>query len=101
LLSRQSTVTITADNQVVTPTASFITIDSDNGTAANRTFTIANGSSGQMLNLKFIAAANQAELLDTGNAQLSVAWTPTQHDTLVLIWDDLATAWTELSRSAN
>lgn len=96
------TVSLTADNQVVTLTTErLVLISSDNTTATNRTFTItASSIIGHTVNLVFTSAASTtAELQDTGIQKLSAAWTPVQYGTLMLISD--GTNWIEVARSAN
>ena len=103
--TRQTLVNLTADNQAVTVgSQSYIPFASDNGTAANRTFVLSQGSSGQILTLEW-TGTNQGELADDssvtggGNVRLSATWSPTQYDTITLIWN--GTDWLELFRSAN
>ncbi len=100
-----ATVTLTADNQEVFDplNSSYIRIQSDNGTAGNRTFVLSPGSfSGQELTLEWIGA-NAGELVDDaaltsgGNIRLSATWTPTQYGTLDLQFN--GTDWIEVSRS--
>jgi len=105
--SRQSVVTLTADDQVVTVgEKSYIPLSSDNATAANRTFVLTPGlTAGQRLTLEWTHATNQGELADDGsvsgggNVRLSAAWSPGQYDTLSLIWN--GTDWLETARSNN
>lgn len=102
----RSTVSLTADNQVVTVTnKSYIALSSDNATAANRTFVLSQGSTaGHLLVLEWVGT-NAGELVDAsavsggGNHRLSATWTPTQYDTLELIWN--GTDWMEIGRSTN
>lgn len=100
------TVTLTADNQVVDATnKSYLRIDSDNGTATNRTFLLNKGVAGQMLRIEFIAATNQCELADNsavtggGNVRLSATWSPGQNDVLTLLHNGVD--WLECARSDN
>ncbi len=103
---RPTTVALTADNQVVTVgDRSYIRLSSDNATAANRTFVLAQGAgAGHGLTLEW-TGTNAGELVDDsavsggGNHRLSATWTPTQYDTLQLIWN--GTDWIETSRSVN
>jgi len=95
-----NTVNLTADDQVVTITRSVHAINSDNATAANRTFTISNGQvNGQRLTLLFTDPTDAAELIDTGNAALSADWVPNLNDSLSLVW--FGSVWIETSRSSN
>lgn len=92
-------VLIDSDNFVVPVSTSYLTLESDDGTAGNRTFTLDNGNfAGQILILKW-ADTDAGELLDTGSSTLSAAWVPGNTDTLFLIWDSVA--WVEVSRSNN
>lgn len=97
------TVTLTADGQYVDPNAlgvSMINLESNNTTASNRTFTLANGSmDGQGLLMIFTSAASTtAELADSGNVSLSSAWTPVVNDSLGLTWNARLGKWIETSR---
>jgi hypothetical protein len=102
----RSTVSLTADNQVVTVTnLSYIALSSNNATATNRTFVLSQGSvAGHRLTLEWVGT-NAGELVDDsavsggGNHRLSATWTPTQYDTIELIWN--GTDWLELNRSTN
>lgn len=100
------TVLLTADNQVVNPSAlqvSMINLESDNTTAANRTFTLVNGAlDGQGLQLVFTSGSSTtAQLADSGNCVLSAAWEPTQYDALQLVWNARTTKWVEVARADN
>lgn len=100
------TVTLTADNQVIDPSAlgvSMINLESDNTTATNRTFTLINGQTeGQNLFIVFTSGSSTtADLQDTGNVKLSAAWQPTQDDSLMLVWNTRRTAWVEVTRADN
>lgn len=92
---------ITADNTLLAaPTSSFIEIASDDPVPANRTFTLANGTTtGQLLIIKM--AVNGAELQDAGNARLSGDMLFESTDMLTLIWDNSISSWIEVSRSDN
>lgn len=96
-------VLLVADNTVIilSPKTAFLRIQSDNTTAANRTFTIPNGwLVGQELLLAFVSAgATTAQLADSGNVSLSAAWEPTEDDTLTLVWS--GSKWLEKARSTN
>lgn len=104
--SSGSTVSLTADNQVVTVSdRSYIRLSSNNGTAGNRTFVLTQSTrDGHILVLEW-TGTNAGELVDDsaqnggGNHRLSATWTPTQYDTLTLISN--GTDWVELARSAN
>jgi len=101
-LKSSSNETLTADNQAITVgNRSHIVISSNNATATNRTFTLSNGlRDGQMLILEW-SGTNAGEMVAATNRKLSATWTPTQYDTISLIWSDNASAWLELCRSAN
>lgn len=102
----RTTVSLTADNQVVTTSnASYIALSSNNATATNRTFVLSQGSvAGHRLTLEWVGT-NAGELVDDsavsggGNHRLSATWTPTQYDIIELIWN--GTDWLELNRSTN
>jgi hypothetical protein len=103
---RSSTVSLTADNQVVTVgTNGYIRLSSDNATATNRTFVLTQGAGAGHILILEGPATNACELVDDsavnggGNHRLSATWTPNANDTLTLIWN--GTDWTELCRSAN
>lgn len=99
-------VTLTADNQSVSTAArSYIRLQSDNGTAGNRTFVLTQGSyTGQLVDIEWVGT-NAGEVVDdsaqtgAGNHRLSATWTPTQYDVLSLRFN--GTDWVERSRSAN
>ena len=99
-----STVSLTADNQVITPVRSYINLSSNDATASNRTFVLAKGNSGIILTIVW-SGTNAGELVDDsaqsggGNHRLNGTWTPTQYDTLTLISN--GTDWHEITRSAN
>lgn len=102
----KSTISLTADNQVVsTSNISYISLSSDNATATNRTFVLTQSTvAGQQLILEW-TGTNAGELIDDsaqnggGNHRLSATWTPTQYDTLHLVSN--GTDWIELGRSTN
>lgn len=102
-LKPPSNVLVTADNQAVTvANRSYIRLQSDNGTSTNRTITLSNGvADGQMLLLS--VSANNVEIVDGGNVDLvsTTAWTPDGGDTLLLMWDNPASTWREVTRSNN
>lgn len=106
LATGRSTVSLTADNQVVTVSnLSYIALSSDNAVAANRTFVLTQGSvAGHLLVLEWVGT-NAGELVDDsavnggGNHRLSATWLPTQYDILELIWN--GTDWVERNRSLN
>lgn len=99
-------VSILADNAVLdTAGRSYIRLRSDNVTAANRTFILNQGSfQGQLLVIEWVGT-NAGELIDdsaqsgAGNHRLSATWTPTQYDTLSLVFN--GTDWIERGRSTN
>lgn len=98
-------VTITADNQVVTPPRGTLLLSSNDTTAANRTFTLATtGESGQVLFLIWTHETNKGELVSSGTTKLAggATWPPAtnqQFDTLTLVSD--GTNWLEVARAAN
>lgn len=100
-----ASVTLSADNQSVSTYArSYIRLQSDNVTAANRTFVLTQGATGQFLDIEWVGT-NAGELVDdsaqtgAGNHRLSATWTPTQYDVLSLRFN--GTDWVERTRSAN
>jgi hypothetical protein len=96
-------VLLVSDNTVVMlqPKTALLKLQSDNTTAANRTFTLTDGYIiGQELLLIFVSAgATTAQLQDAGNVALSAAWEPTLDDTLTLRWS--GAKWLETARSDN
>lgn len=94
-------VMLSADNQIVDASGySLVRLQSDNATAANRTFTVKAGDLvGQVLRLEFMHATNACELAASGNAKLaySTAWTPVQYDSIDLVWD--GSFWVERTRN--
>lgn len=97
---KPTTVSLTADNQSVSTTAtSLIYLNSNNATAANRTFTLTAGIDGQQLQLACVA--NACELLDSGTANLSATWTAGVGDTLQLVYCGTTATWLETARSNN
>lgn len=101
-VSQASTaVSLTADNQAVTPgAATVIQLSSDDGTATNRTFTLsATGAVTGQIYVLIGPATNQCEIADTGIQVLSATWSPTTGDTLTLLFD--GTNFTELCRANN
>lgn len=98
-------VELTADNQSLTLTnASHVRLTSDNTTPGDRTFVLGDGGDdGQKLLLEWneAVASGAGELADSGNANLSAAWTPDIGDTLSLVWNNGASEWRETSRSDN
>ena len=96
-------VVLTADNQVVllSPQTALLRLQSDNTTAANRTFTITNGYlEGQELTIALISGSStKAQLNSSGNCVLSAAWEPDQYDTIKLQW--ISGKWLQIARSAN
>lgn len=95
-------VNLTADNQAVSVTGrSFIRLTSDNATATNRTFTIANGIHGQLVTLQWVDATDAGELIDTGTADLAGTWSPRNGDTLTLMIDTTSAVAREISRTGN
>jgi hypothetical protein len=86
---------------VLNPKTSLLRLQSDNTTAANRTFTLQPGYVvGQELVIVFTSGASTtAQLLDAGNVALSAAWTPVLNGTLRLVWT--GSVWVETARSVN
>lgn len=99
----KSSVSLTADNQVVTVgTSSYIELTSNISTAGTRTFTLSNGVyTGQLLFMQLTGSTTTvvADLADAGNLRLSAAWSGTGDDTITLIWT--GAHWAEICRSAN
>lgn len=100
-----ASVSLAADNQSVSTLAvSYIRLDSNNGTAGNRTFVLNQGATGQQLIIEWVGT-NAGELVDdsaqtgAGNHRLNGTWTPTQYDVLSLVFN--GTDWVERSRSTN
>lgn len=93
------TVNLTADNQLITVgDASHIKLNSNNTTAANRTFTISNGlADGQIVTIYTIAGA--AQLADTGNINIAGTFNIGLEDVIQLIWT--GSKWLQISRSNN
>lgn len=98
----------TADNQTI-PTStdfSYWRLSSDDGTASNRTFGITSAViTGTVVMLEW-NSSNAGELISggaPGGATIRFAggtgWTPTQYDTICLIWN--GSEYIELYRSAN
>ncbi len=98
------TQAIVADNTLVTvaATTSFLRLDG-NGVPANRTVTLANGTSdGQFLVIRAVAfGANGVELQDAGNLRLSGDVQLNNNDTITLIWDATSVVWIEVARRNN
>lgn len=99
----KSSVSLTADNQVVTVgTSSYIELTSNSTTAGTRTITLSNGTySGQLLVLQLTGSTTTvvADMADAGNLRLSAAWSGTGDDTITLLWT--GAHWAEICRSAN
>lgn len=100
-------VTLAADNQVVNvTTTSYVQLASDSAVAGDRTFLLTgtNVTSGAHAILEW-TGTNAGELVDdaansgAGNVRLSATWTPTQYDTLSLIFN--GTDWIETARATN
>lgn len=93
------TVNLTADNQVITlGDISHLKLNSNNATAANRTFTISNGlADGQIVTIYTIAGA--AQLADTGNVNIAGTFNLGVEDVIQLIWT--GSRWLQISRSNN
>jgi hypothetical protein len=95
---------VVADNTAVAVagTTSFLRLDG-NGVPANRTVTLANGTSdGQLMVIRGLAfGANGVELQDAGNLRLSGDSQLNNNDTICLIWDATSAVWVEVSRTNN
>lgn len=95
---------IPADNTAIVQAANttYIRFLPD-GLAANRTTTIANGTTdGQVLTIRCQAAgANGVQFLDAGNMRLSGAFNMNNNDSMTLIWDANEGAWIETARRNN
>jgi len=106
-VSNTSTVALTADNQEITvDNYTYISITSNDATASNRTFRLLKGKyRGQRLVL-YWSGTNAGEYVDNSTAsdstvaRLSATWTPTEFDSLQLVWDG-SVSWFEVARSAN
>jgi hypothetical protein len=91
---------LSADNQAINPNkGTLCTLQSDNTTATNRTFTLLDGQyKGQDIILNFISGSSYScDLQDTGNVSLVEAWQPLEDECLHLMWN--GTKWVELGRS--
>jgi hypothetical protein len=98
---KPSAASVTADNQAITVgNRSFLRLTSD-GTPANRTITLSNGTvDGQQLVIRVSGTgANGIELADSGNLNLTGLAQLDDGDTITLIWD--GTIWYEMYRSNN
>jgi len=93
------TVNLTADNQSITlGDISHLKLNSNNATAANRTFTISNGlADGQIVTMYTIAGA--AQLADTGNVNIVGTFNLGLEDVIQLIWT--GSKWLQIARSNN
>jgi hypothetical protein len=91
---------VIADNTLIVVSASVMVISSDDVTPANRTFTLPNGTvPGQLLVL--VNNANNSQLQDAGNANLTADMDFGPGDTIQLIWSSAQNKWLELSRANN
>ncbi len=98
--SSSITVNLTADNQIITVgDISVIKLNSNNATAANRTFTLSNGLvEGHKLIIYVILGA--AQLLDnTSNVNIAGNFNFGLEDSIQLIWT--GTKWIQIARSNN
>jgi hypothetical protein len=105
LSKTRSTVSLTADDQVVSTVGrGHIALSSDDATATNRTFVLTAGETGQELVLEWVGA-NAGQLIDdsansdSGNVRLSADWSPSAYGTLSLVCNGVD--WIEVGRSAN
>lgn len=101
--SISSTTQLLADDQSIVQEQGqgVLLLTSDDTTAANRTFTIANGNvTGQRLTIVLTSATAAAcQLANSGNVKLSAAWAPaTQYSNITLMWLTGAGVWVEVSR---
>ncbi len=96
------TTTLAADDETVTVgKRSHVVLASDSAVAGDRTFVLSNGlTSGHVLVLEW-SGTNAAEIVAASNLKISATWTPTQYDTLSLIWSTSASAWLETAHSTN
>lgn len=97
-----SSISLTADNTSYDVTnASMILLDSDNGTATSRTFTLW-GEQGQYLVLVWNDASGAGEIVDGGSSatNLSTNWAPDDQvgANIQLLNTGGTTVWTELQR---
>jgi hypothetical protein len=93
-------VSLAADNTAVSLEGiSCLQITSDDTTAANRTFTLAQGSLlGQQVVLELISGSSTTcQLANSGTVKLAAAWEPIQYQTLTIYWD--GNYWVEQQRS--
>jgi hypothetical protein len=75
-----------ADNIVLTIGNGLHDLESDDPVAANRTFTLADGTEDNF-ELLLVWHTNAGELINSGNMILSTNWVPVNGDMLQLIWD--------------
>ena len=98
------TFNVTVDNQAIAQagTTTFLRLSSD-GVAANRTVTLADGTTqGHVMVIRVIgngSAAYGVELADGANLELSGGFNMNDGDTITLIWD--GTDWFETGRRNN
>lgn len=100
------TETLSADNQIISLPTLYKRLDSDNATASNRTFGLPNTPpAGTVVIIEWVGT-NAGELIDDANVgagsattRLAGNWTPTQYDTITLIFN--GTDWIEVCRSTN
>jgi len=96
-------IALTADDQIVTTIGrGHIALSSDDAVAANRTFLLANGVTGQRLILEWVGT-NAGELIGdsaipgvSGPVRLSATWTPAQFESLSLVFN--GASWIETGR---
>lgn len=106
LVLTSNSATLTADDQTVDPSGKGrVQLDSDDTTAANRTFLVGPGDeAGHLLVINFVGSSSSAcELRDDaaitgGNIRLTADWTPSADGTLSLIYD--GADWIEIGRTA-
>lgn len=92
-------IELTSDDQAVSQGLSTLVIlTSDDGTAANRTFTIADGTYVGQRVLLYWNDTDEGQLADTGTMVLTANWEPTDAgENLELVWAD-GTNWVEIGR---
>ena len=94
---RPTTISLTADDQVITVgNSSALILNSNNSSATSRTFTLSNGlQNGQVLYV--IVATNSAEVKDPPNCHLNSNYQMTVGKTLTLFW--YSPTWYEIGRN--
>lgn len=99
--SPPQSITLNTAAPTITP-GDFSVFRVTHGASASGVVTIAAGTAGQILVLRFVGVAGTAVYTDgSGNLQLASNFTPTADDTLTLIYDSGSASWVEISRSLN